>query len=111
MNENSRYIAGVDVGTTTVRCVVASLNSENKPTIVGVGVHENSGMRKGVISHLNGPAAAIDKALGDAERTSGFTVDRAAFSLNGAHILSVKSDGMVAINSPNQEVSEDDLHR
>ena len=111
MNENSRYIAGVDVGTTTVRCVVASLNSENKPTIVGVGIHENSGMRKGVISHLNGPAAAIDKALGDAERTSGFTVDRAAFSLNGAHILSVKSDGMVAINSPNQEVSEDDLHR
>ena len=50
MNENSRYVAGIDVGTTTVRCVVASLNSENKPTIVGVGVRENSGMKKGVVS-------------------------------------------------------------
>ena len=111
MNENSRYISGIDVGTTTVRCVVASLNSENKPTIVGVGVHENSGMKKGVISHLEGPFEAIDSALADAERTSGFRIDRAALSLNGSHILSTKSDGMVAVNSPNQEVSEDDLAR
>lgn len=111
MNENSRYIAGVDVGTTTIRCVVASLNSDNKPTIVGVGIHENSGMRKGVVSHLSGPAEAIDKALGDAERTSGFQIDQAAFSINGSHILSTKTDGMVAVNSVNGEVSDDDLMR
>lgn len=111
MNENSRYIAGIDVGTTTVRCVVASLNSENKPTIVGVGVRENSGMKKGVVSHLEGPYEAIDSALADAERTSGFTIDRAALSLNGNHILSTKSEGMVAVNSQNQEVSEEDLMR
>lgn len=111
MNENSRYVAGVDIGTTAVRCVVASLNSDNRPTIVGVGVQENSGMRKGVVSHLSGPAEAIDKALGDAERTSGFQIDRAAFSINGAHILSTKTDGMVAVNSSNGEVSDDDLAR
>ena len=111
MNENSRYVAGVDIGTTAVRCVVASLNSDNRPTIVGVGVQENSGMRKGVVSHLSGPAEAIDKALGDAERTSGFQIDQAAFSINGAHILSTKTDGMVAVNSSNGEVSDDDLAR
>ncbi|MDO4872299.1 MAG: cell division protein FtsA [bacterium] len=111
MNENSRYIAGVDVGTTTIRVVVASLNSENEPTIVGVGVKENTGMKKGVISHLSGPAEAIDEALGEAERTSGYQIDKAAFSLNGSHILSTKTDGMVALTSSNQEVSEGDLER
>lgn len=111
MNENSRYIAGVDVGTTTVRCVVASLNSDNEPTIVGVGVAENSGMKKGVVSHLVGPSKAIDEALLEAERTSGFQIDQATFSVNGSHILSTKTDGMVAVNSSTGEVSEDDIAR
>ena len=82
MNESSRYVAGIDVGTTAVRCVVASLNSENKPTIVGVGKVENNGMKKGVVSHLSGPAKAIDEALGEAERMSGFQIDQAALSIN-----------------------------
>lgn len=111
MNEESRYIAGVDIGTTTVRAVVASLNSDNKPTIVGIGVQDNSGMKKGVVSHLNGPSAAIDQALAEAERTSGFNIDRSAISINGSHILSTQTDGMVAVNSQSGEVSEDDIER
>ena len=111
MNESSQYVAGIDVGTTAVRCVVASLNSDNKPTIVGVGKVENNGMKKGVVSHLSGPAKAIDEALGEAERMSGFQIDQAALSINGSHIISTKSDGMVAVTSANREVSDDDLRR
>lgn len=112
MQENSRYAVGLDIGTSTVRCVVAHLDGEGgNPTIVGVGTSPNSGMRKGVVANLQGPASAIDTALGEAERMSGYQVDYATVSINGAHILSVKADGMIAVGAMDHEVNRDDLLR
>lgn len=81
------------------------------PKVVGVGVADNSGMRKGTVTNLNGPASAIDKALEVAERMSGHQVNEATVSINGAHILSTKADGMIAVGTSNSEVTEDDLMR
>lgn len=112
MQENSRYAVGIDVGTTTVRCVVGHIDSTSgTPTIVGVGKAVNTGMRKGMVVHLQGPATAIDDALGEAERMSGYQVNAAAVSINGAHILSTKADGMIAVGAMDHEISADDLHR
>ncbi|NCC20575.1 cell division protein FtsA, partial [Candidatus Saccharibacteria bacterium] len=112
MQEQSRYVVGIDIGTTTVRCVVGHIDSTTgAPKIVGVGQSANSGMRKGVVSHLTGPAAAIDAALAEAERMSGHQVDGATLSINGSHIVSTKSDGMIAVGTQDHEVTADDLAR
>lgn len=112
MQEQSRYAVGIDVGTTTVRCVVGYIDSSTEmPKIVGVGQAPNSGMRKGVVTKLEGPASAIDVALGEAERMSGHQVDQAVLSVNGVHIVSTKSDGMVAVGASEHEVTSDDLNR
>ena len=112
MQENSRYAVGIDIGTVMVRCVVGYIDSTTGiPTIVGVGESANSGMRKGVVVNLSGPAQAIDNALGDAERMSGHEVNAATISINGAHILSTKTDGMIAAGSLDHEIVADDLRR
>jgi cell division protein FtsA len=112
MQEGSQYAVGIDIGTTTVRTVVAHIDgTTGVPTIVGVGEAANSGMRKGVVVNLNGPAQAIDDALGEAERMSGYQVDAATISVNGAHILSTHADGMVAVGAADHEITHDDLAR
>lgn len=112
MQENSRYAVGIDIGTLTVRCVVGHIDgTTGVPTIVGVGVAPNSGMRKGTVVNLTGPAQAIDVALGEAERMSGYQVDTATISINGAHILSTHTDGMIAVGSVSHEITEEDLMR
>lgn len=112
MQETSRYAVGIDIGTTTVRCVVGHIDATTgTPTIVGVGVAPNSGMRKGVVANLAGPAQAIDTALGEAERMSGYQVDAASISINGAHILSTKADGMIAVGGMDHEIVGEDLAR
>jgi len=108
MEEVHHYAVGVDIGTSAVRCVVASISGTNTPTIIGFSETPNTGMRKGVVSNLNGPAAAIDSALGEVERMSGYEVNSATISINGAHITSTKTDGMIAANS---EITEVDLDR
>jgi cell division protein FtsA len=112
MQENSRYAVGIDVGTTTVRCVVAHIDATSgAPTIVGVGSAPNSGMRKGTVVNLSGPAQAIDDALGEAERMSGYQVDGATMSINGTHIVSTHANGMIAVGSADHEITHDDLMR
>jgi len=112
MQEQSRYAVGIDVGTTMVRCVVGHIDpTTGTPTIVGVGQAPNSGMRKGTVSNLNGPAQAIDQALGDAERMSGYEVNAATISVNGSHIVSTKADGMIAVGMADHEVVEEDVLR
>lgn len=112
MQENSRYAVGIDIGTTTVRCVVGHIDqTTGTPTIVGVGAVPNTGMRKGSIANLTGPAHAIDDALGEAERMSGYQVDEATLSINGSHILSTKADGMIAVGAADHEINDDDLAR
>ena len=112
MQDTSRYAVGIDIGTTTVRCVVGHIDATTgTPTIVGVGEVPNNGMRKGSIVNLNGPAQAIDEALGEAERMSGYEVNSAAISINGAHILSTKADGMIAVSAADHLVEHADIIR
>lgn len=112
MQEGSTYAVGIDIGTTTVRAVVGHIDSTTGvPTIVGVGQAPNTGMRKGTVVNLNGPAQAIDDALGEAERMSGYQVNEATISINGSHILSTHADGMIAVGTPDHEISHDDIRR
>lgn len=112
MQEQSRYAIGIDIGTTTVRCVVGHIDSATGAAkIIGVGQAPNSGMRKGMASNLTGPASAIDAALAEAERMSGHQVEQATMSVNGSHIVSTKADGMIAVGTQDHEISEDDIAR
>lgn len=112
MQEQSHYAVGIDIGTKTVRCVIGHVDQATGTTkIVGVGEAPNSGMRKGVVSHLNGPATAIDAALDAAERMSGHRVTTAVMSANGSHIMSTKADGMIAVTAADGGVTVDDVMR
>ena len=112
MQETSRYAVGIDIGTTTVRCVIGHIDATTgAPTVVGVGQAPNSGMRKGMVVNLTGPAQAIDDALGEAERMSGYQVNAASISINGGHILSTKADGMIAVGAMDHEINQEDLAR
>ena len=111
MDENANYFTGLDVGTENVRAVIASLNKEGKLTIVGYNEGKSAGMRKGVPANLAGPAGAIDRMLGDAERMGGYDVRSAYVSINGSTIISTRTEGMIAVGTVDHEIDIDDLER
>ena len=112
MQDTSRYAVGIDIGTTMVRCVVGHVDGNTGvPTIIGASQVPNSGMRKGTVVTLTGPAQAIDSALGEVERMSGHQVDVASVSINGTHLLSTTTDGMVAVGGLDHEINNEDVAR
>lgn len=111
MDEISRYAVGLDVGTGNVRAVVAGITSDGGLNVVGYSEAPNQGMRKGVVANLNGPAQAMDAMLGEVERMSGYEVNSAVLSVNGAQIVSTRTEGMIAVGAVEHEVNEEDLAR
>lgn len=111
MDEISRYAVGLDVGTGNVRAVVASVGNGGKLNVIGYGEAPNSGMRRGVVANLSGPAQAIDRMLGEVERMSGYEVNTATISINGAKIVSTRTEGMIAVGGMEHEINGNDLAR
>jgi cell division protein FtsA len=114
MQKNDQnFFTGIEVGSSATRVVIGSLDNETSlvPTIVGVGVAANSGMRKGNVVHIDEVANSIAEALASAERMSGAHVEGATVSLDGAHLSGTDSRGIVAISSSAQEVTGADVAR
>lgn len=111
--QQSSVYVGLDVGTSAVRCVVgiADQNDKSKLSIIGHGIVRNAGMRKGVITHLEDVANAIDHAIRNAEQVAGVPINHATVNINGAHVSGINSRGVVAISAANKEISESDRDR
>ena len=108
-----QYFVGIDIGTTTVRCVIGSSNGEDDaaPTIAGSGSAPNLGMRKGAIVNIPDVVASIDAAVDQAERTSGHKVQSATVNVNGTHVVGLNSKGVVAVSGGNREITREELTR
>jgi cell division protein FtsA len=104
---------GLDIGTSTVRCVIGMINEADPTTlsILGFGSAANSGMRKGVVVHIEDVAEAVRQAVSEAERLAGIRLDYATVNINGSHVAGMNSRGVVAISSANKEISVDDRLR
>ena len=111
MDENKHFVTGLDVGTENVRAVIATVNKDGEIAIVGYNEGKSAGMRKGIPANLAGPAEAIDKMLGDAERMGGYDVRNAYVSINGSTVISTHTEGMIAVGAADHEITDEDLDR
>lgn len=111
MDNDNRFVTGLDVGTENVRAVIATVGKDGGIAVVGYNEGKSAGMRKGIPANLAGPAGAIDKMLGEAERMGGYDVRSAFVSINGSQILSTKTEGMIAVGTAEHEINDEDLDR
>ncbi|MBR2725943.1 cell division protein FtsA [Candidatus Saccharibacteria bacterium] len=111
MDENKRFVTGLDVGSENVRAVIATVSKGGEFSVVGYNEGKSAGMRKGIPANLTGPAASIDKMLGDAERMGGVDVRSAYVSINGATVMSTMTKGMIAVGAMEHEINGEDLDR
>lgn len=111
MDNDKRFVTGLDVGTENVRAVIASVDKSGAIAIVGYNEGKSNGMRKGIPANLTGPASSIDRMLGDAERMGGYDVRSAYVSINGSTVISTHTEGMIAVGTVEHEIDGQDLDR
>jgi cell division protein FtsA len=102
-------IVGLDVGTSKIVAIVAQMHADGHYEVVGLGQHESSGLKRGVVNNIETTVASIQRALEEAELMADCKIRNVITGIAGSHIRSFNSSGMVAIKE--KEVSAADVAR
>jgi cell division protein FtsA len=106
-------VAGLDIGSTKTCAVIADLALDPKGRtvvkILGVGQARTGGMRREVVTDIEGTTESVRKAMKEAELMAGVTVDRVFTGVAGEHVGARSSNGVVAVGG--EEISAADIKR
>ena len=83
-------IAGLDIGTSSIKVVVGERRTDGAIDIVGVGTSPSRGLRKGVVVNIEGTVSAIGKAIAQAETMAGCEIGQVFATISGSHLRSQK---------------------
>ena len=109
---HQKVLVGLDIGSSQIRTVVGVAEErKNLMNVIGVGVSPSSGIRRGAITDMDEAVSNITAALEDAERMTGEPIHKVYVGVSGSHIKMYDSKGVIAINSPNSEITEGDVDR
>ncbi len=104
-------LTGIDVGTDKCVTLIATLDEKNSIRVLGVSAVPSRGMKRSQIIDLEQVFETITESLDAAERMAGLEVKSAYISVSGINIRSQNSKGVVAVASPDQEITQDDVVR
>jgi cell division protein FtsA len=111
VGRKDRYLVGLDVGTSKVCAIVGELLDDGGLDVVGIGVAESRGIRRGVIVNLEAAVDSIKKAVDEAELMAGVEIDAVHLSMAGPHIKGFNSRGVIAVAGKSREITRDDVRR
>jgi cell division protein FtsA len=104
-------VVGLDVGTSNVYAVVGESLDDGALGIVGLGVAESRGIKRGAVVNLEAAVESIKKAIEEAELMAGIEIDSVHLALSGPHVKGFNSRGVIAVAGKNREISRDDVRR
>jgi len=103
----------LDIGSTKTCAVIAEVVAEPRGgrgvKILGVGQARTGGMRREVVTDIEGTTESVRTAMKEAELMAGVTVDRVFTGVAGEYIHASNSNGVVAVSG--EEISAADIRR
>lgn len=111
MSEQENIMVGLDIGTTKICAIVASIDEQERINILGVGKAPSDGLNRGVVVNIDKTVSAIKDAIAQAELASGIQVNSVNVGIAGDHIRSMRSKGVITINNKDNEITGHDVER
>jgi cell division protein FtsA len=106
-----RTVVGIDVGSSKICTLVGEVRDNGDLRVVGVGLVPSRGLRKGVVVNVEDATSALSASVREAERTSGYKLERAYVGISGEHISSLNSQGVVGVSHRRSGITVDDVER
>ena len=102
-------IVGMDIGTSKIVTIVGEIMPEGTLEVIGVGMHDSSGMKKGMVVNIDATVSAIQRSLETAELMADCKITSVITGIAGSHIKGANGKGMIKIKD--KEVTQADIDR
>lgn len=105
---NQEIFVSLDIGTTSIKVVVAeAINGQ--VNIIGVGNEKSRGLSRGVIVDIDEAVISIRKAIAQAERKANVKINEVIVGIPSNKLNIDACHGMVAVESDNREIQAKDV--
>ncbi len=111
MQGMGNVITGLDIGTSSIKGVVATQKKDGSLSIITVFKRPAAGMRKGVLIDPEEALKVLREIIVDLEKISKRATQNIFVNINGEHVNSRPSRGIVAVSRADQEIQQDDVDR
>ncbi len=106
----SEIVAGLDIGSTKIACIVGRKNEYGKVEILGLGRSDSLGVNRGVVENIQDTVDSIIKAVNEASKASDIDIKLVNVGIAGQHIRSLQHRGNIMRNSLEDEINQDDVN-
>ena len=107
--ENKQFAVGLDIGTTKIVAMVGTKNKFSKVEIIGIGKSKSLGVHRGVVNNITQTIQSIQSAVNEAEKTSGYKIDKVVVGIAGQHIRSLQHSDYITRQNPDQVIEDKDI--
>ncbi len=111
----NNFIVGIDIGTKKISTIIGQVKTEDERDeveVIGYGIADSSGIKRGVIVDMNNTVEDIKRSVKEAELTAGVEVESAYINISGSHVQSISAKGSINITGGrNREITKDDVDR
>ncbi|MCC6838617.1 MAG: cell division protein FtsA [Flavobacteriales bacterium] len=109
MENNEEIVAGLDIGTTKIACIVGRKNEQGKLEIMGMGKSRSDGVTRGVVTNIQRTVDSIKAAVQEAENSANVQITTVNVGIAGQHIRSMHHRGMITRKSLEEEIRQTDI--
>ncbi len=109
MDNHQDIVAGLDIGTTKIACIVGRRNEQGKIEILGMGKSRSEGVTRGVVANIPKTVESIKVAMNEAADMAGVIIETVNVGIAGQHIRSMQHRGMKMRQSMEEEISQSDI--
>lgn len=109
MNQTELYVS-LDIGSSSIKVLIGEMTNGSL-NVIGVGNVKSNGIRKGAIVDIDATVQSIKKAIDQAERMIGMSINEVVLGIPANQAMLQHVKGVVAVNSENREITDDDLNR
>lgn len=94
----NRVIAGLDIGTSNVRVVIAEVDADGNVQVVGFAQQKSQGIRKGAIVNIDSLVSVIQSTVEQAELSCGVQITQLYTIIGGSQVEGFNSKGQVGVS-------------
>jgi len=102
------FISAIDIGTTKIVAMIGRKAGDGSFEILGMGDAPSSGVKRGVVVHIDETVSAIELAKQQAEEQAGYKMGDVYVGIAGQHIKSMKNRNSKYID--NDEITQEDVN-
>jgi cell division protein FtsA len=109
MFDDSRIIAGLEIGTSKICVVVGEIGPDGALNVIGLGQSRSRGVRKGEIIDPAQVEEDLRGAMFEAEQMADVEIRSVYLGVSGGHIRGFNNRGVHPVVSDDREIAQDDV--